>query len=191
MAWILEKKKKDYADGLRALNFTNLVTAVWSLPLQRTFNAKKKNSVNTPARWRQKVWYTELKQLDNQMCWISRWGGNTKIWLLNAVQHIFSWETKWKTPQYWKFKKNIAFSLLAYLIISNCILNQKLCNSIVKTAKIGNLSKTKWQMLIEFGNSYYKHNIYEQQVVLHQLPIGVLANKLQYCISYCKIYKKM
>lgn len=43
-------------------------------------------------------------------------------------------------------------------------------------------------MLIEFGNSYYKHKIYEQkEAVLHQLPIGVLANKLQYCISYCKI----
>lgn len=164
MAWILEKIRicwwfahlKHYLSQIRSLLYG-------FLPLQRTFNAKK-NSVNTPTRWRQKVWYTELKQLDNQMCWISRWGGSTKTWLLNAVQHIFSWETKWKNPQYWKLKKNIAFSLLVYLIISNCILTQKLCNSIVKIAfSVRNLSKTKWQMLIEFGNSYYKHKIYEQK----------------------------
>lgn len=159
MAWILEKIRicwwfahlKHYLSQIRSLlygfcHFSGL--------------SRKKiqinHSVNTPTRWRQKVWYTELKQLDNQMCCISRWGGSTTTWLLNAVQHIFSWETKWKTPQYW--------SLLVYLIISNCILTQKLCNSIVKIAfAVRNLSKTKWQMLIEFGNSYYKHKIYEQK----------------------------
>lgn len=45
-------------------------------------------------------------------------------------------------------------------------------------------------MMIEFGNSYYKHKFMNKKKLLHQLPIGVLANKLQYCISYCKIYKK-
>lgn len=67
-------------------------------------------------------------------------------------------------------------------------LNSRHCNSIEQIAfAVRNLSKTKRQMLIELGNSYYKHNLWTKRT-LHQLPIGILANKLQYCISYCKIY---